>query len=241
VKWQREIAKHKAKAGTAQKANLPDYGTEVEQFSEPAEVVPVSAGYTDRAFVKFFGEGHNRAAHSDLVFDEVKRSGCHWACTYPRNRRPRSVRDGDIMFMGRLVENRKDILVYGRAIATRYRPGFDDATAADIKKRPWKNRWPHYIQVHNPEFVSGPLSNGVSLKTLMRALGSDSFFVTQRNAARGKGNTQPRKSLMQQASVRLSAKGNAWLSKKLAEAFERHGKLTRKQMQSLDWPKVNAR
>jgi HKD family nuclease len=234
AKWQREITKHTGKAGNAQGPNLPDYGTEVEQFREQPE--PLSAGYTDRAWVKFFGEGHNRSAHSDLVFDEIKRSGCHWACTYPTNKRPRSVRDGDVMFMGRLVQNRKDILVFGRAVATRYRRGVDDASPSDIKQRPWKKRWPHYIRVHNSEFVSGALSNGVSLKRLMKALGSDSFFVTQRNAARGKGNIEPRKSLMQQAAVRLAAQGNAWLTIRLEEAFQQHGKLTRKQLDALDWP-----
>lgn len=239
AKWEREVAKHKRQAGTAKKPNLPDYGTDVEQFEESPEEVATN-GYTDRAFVKFFGEGHNRADHADLVDDEVKRSGCHWACTYPRNRRPRSVRDGDVMFMARLVQNRNDILIFGQGIATHHRPGLDDAGAADIRKRPWKKKWPHYIRVHNPEFVRGPLSNGVSLKELMRTLGSDSFAVTQRHAERGKGNTAPRKSLMQQPHVQLSMQGNAWLSKRLDEAFEEHGKVTRKQMDALDWPALSA-
>jgi len=58
-----------------------------------------------------------------------------------------------MMFMGRLVEHPKDILVYGRAIATHHDPRRDDASAKDIQKRDWKKRWPHYIRVHNPEFV----------------------------------------------------------------------------------------
>lgn len=231
TKWQREVAKHNTKAGRRSRPGLPDYGTEVDQYSEPAE--PDLRESTDRAFVKFFGEGHNRSAHSDLIFEEVKRSGCHWACTYPKNRRPRSVRDGDIMFMGRLVEHPKDILIYGRAIATHYRRGTDDATPSDIRKRWWKDRWPHYIRVHNPEFLDGPLSSGVSLKELMRTLGANSFAVTQRNAARGRGNTAPRKSLMQQASVRLSARGTAWVTRRLEQAFKQHGKMSARDLNEL--------
>lgn len=140
------------------------------------------------------------------------------------------------MFMARLVEHPKDILVFGRGIATHYRPGIDDATKADIQERGFKNDWPHYIRVHNTEFVRGPFSNGVSLKGLMNTLGPDSYFVTQRNAARGRGNTEPRKSLMQQAAVRLSAQGHAWLNRRLEESFEQHGRITQKQMKTLDWP-----
>lgn len=231
TKWQREVAKHKARAGGRSRPGLPDYGAEVNQHTELAE--PDLADSTDRAFVKFFGEGHNRSAHSDLIFDEVKRSGSHWACTYPKNRRPRSVRDGDIMFMGRLVEHPKDALIYGRAIGTHYRRGADDANSADIKKRPWKDRWRHYIRVHNPEFLDGPLSNGVSLKELMRTLGANSFAVTQRNAMRGMGNTAPRKSLMQQAAVRLSAQGAAWLTSRLEQAFKQHGRMSARDLNKL--------
>jgi hypothetical protein len=45
-----------------------------------------------QSFVKFFGE--DRAGRSLAIVDEVRSSGCHWACTYPkrkRSRRPRSV------------------------------------------------------------------------------------------------------------------------------------------------------
>jgi hypothetical protein len=231
TKWRREVTKHKAKAGGKTRPGLPDYGTEVDQYSESAE--PDLIESTNRAFVKFFGEGHNRSAHSSLIFDEVKRSGCHWACTYPKGRRPRSVRDGDIMFMGCLVEHPKDILVYGRAVATHYRRGIDDATPADKKKRWWKDRWPHYIRVHNPEFLSGPLSNGVSLKELMRTLGANSFAVTQRNAALGTGNTAPRKSLMQQAAVKLSVQGSAWLTRRLEQKFKQYGQMNKPDLNKL--------
>src|SRR5207249_9444952 len=45
-------------------------------------------------------EGHLRASLDMAVLVEVERSGCHWACTYPKNKRPRQVEDGAVMFMG---------------------------------------------------------------------------------------------------------------------------------------------
>lgn len=232
TRWQHEVMSYAAKrpAGKS-RPRLPDYGKHVNQFSEPAE--PALVQTNGQAFVKFFGEGHRRSAHSTLVLDEVKRSGSHWACTYPKGRRPRSVRDGAVMFMGRLVEHPKDILVYGRAIATHHDPRRDDASAEDIQKRDWKKRWPHYIRVHNPEFVSGALSNGVSLRRLMNELKANSFAVTQRNAARGRGNTEPRKSLMQQAAVELSPQAARWLTKRLQQAFAQNGKMNQADLKSL--------
>jgi hypothetical protein len=60
-------------------------------------------------FVKFFGQGNNRSPRDRTVRDAVASSGSHRICTYPRGRRPRSVRDGDVMFMGHLVSGPNDI------------------------------------------------------------------------------------------------------------------------------------
>ena len=112
------------------------------------------------------------------------------------------------MFISRLVKGPDDIRIFGRAIALKHQEGRDDATQADIQRRPWKSRWPRYIRVHHAEFVAGTMANGVSLAELMDTLGSDSFATTQRNAARGQGNINPRRSLRQQPAVRLSRQGS---------------------------------
>jgi hypothetical protein len=80
-------------------------------------------------FVKFFGQGSNRSPRTRTVLDAVSTSGSHRICTYPRGRRPRVVRDGDVMFMGHLVSGPNDIRVYGRAVARGYEEGRDDASA----------------------------------------------------------------------------------------------------------------
>src|SRR5205814_7218259 len=91
-----------------------------------------------QAFVKFFGESESRVPASLLVEDEINRSGSHWALTY--SKRPSGVLDGATMFISRLVANPSDIVIYGRSIGSSHVPGRDDATAADITRRPWKSR-----------------------------------------------------------------------------------------------------
>ena len=85
-----------------------------------------------RGFVKFFGQGSDRSPRDRAVLDAVATSGSHRICTYPRGRRPRAVRDGDVMFIGQLVKGPNDIVVYGRAVALAYEGGRDDADGEDI-------------------------------------------------------------------------------------------------------------
>jgi hypothetical protein len=234
--WEKKISDNLAAKGKSVAAvGLGDEGVYVENFTEPSSI-PVLASAIEQAFVKFFGEGHNRAPRSLTVLEEVDGSGSHWACTYPKGKRPTGVHDGALMFMGRLVAAPNDIMVYGRAIASAHQPGRDDASAMDFRRRKWKEHWPHYVRVHDAEFVAGTLFNGISLKELMDALGSDAFASTQRNAAKGDGNIDPRRAFMQQAAVELSPKGIAWMNEQLERAFVRHGRLSRGDLKKLDWP-----
>ena len=186
------------------------------------------------AFVKFFGRATNRSPRDRPVLDTVATSGSHRICTYPRGRRPRSVRDGDLMFMGHLVSGPNDILVYGRGIARAHEEGRGDASAEDMARRPWLARWPHLIRVHDVEFVDGVLGNGVSLNELMDELGPYAFGPTAENADRGIGNVDPRKSIRQAAAIRLSEAGASWLNEELESVFEDHGKLPPAQLAGVD-------
>jgi hypothetical protein len=191
----------------------------------------------EQAFVKFFGEGHRSAERSTPVLDEVRGSGGHRACTYPSNKRPRQVEDSTIMFMARMVKDPDDILIYSRAIGMHHELGRDDATAADIRRRPWKQQWPHYVRVHSGEFIRGPLSNGVSLRELEDTLKSNAYASNQRRAADGKGNTDPRRAYRQMPAVQLSPEAISWLNDRLEAAFARHGVLS-SELKQLDWPQV---
>lgn len=187
-------------------------------------------------FVKFFGQGSNRSARDRSVLDAVKTSGSHRICTYPRGRRPRVVRDGDVMFMGHLVSGPNDIKVYGRAVARAYEEGRDDADAEDIARRPWLERWPHFIRVRELEFVDGMLGDCVSLGELMDELGAYAFGPTAENADRGVGNVDPRQSIRQAAAIRLSEAGLSWLEEELESVFTKVGRVRAEELPVLDWP-----
>jgi hypothetical protein len=83
------------------------------------------------AFVKFFGRAGTRTAPDARVLGVLARTGAHWAGTYPAGRRPRSVRDGDRMFMAQLVARGgvADIAVFGRALALAGRGNVDPRAA----------------------------------------------------------------------------------------------------------------
>lgn len=234
--WEETLADARARGARPQvNARLPDEGVDAG-FAAPPLVVPPSVAEAPEAFVKFFGVSSDRAERATPILDEVGRSGCHWACTYPAGRRPRQVRDGAVIFMGRLVKRPSAIIVYGRAIAIRHREGRDDATAADIARRPWKEQWPHYIRVHHAEFLAGRLENGVALDDLMESLGANAFEATKSNAAGGIGNLNPRRAYLQQPAVRLSDEGFHWLDERLEAAFRVHGRIAPADLEQLDWP-----
>ena len=145
------------------------------------------------------------------------------------------MKNGAIIFIARLTDE-PDTRVFGRAIGRQHKPGYDDATPEEIAHRPFKEKWPIYIRVDEAKFVSGTMANGVSLNDLMATLGADSFRSTQRNAARGSGNTDPRRAYMQQAAVELSPEGHSWLSERLQAAFDEHGEVPQDMLDRLDWP-----
>ena len=234
--WEETVTRHRASGGRTNRARgLRDFGADSELAAKLPVPLPTVVGDAEQAFVKFLGEGHNRVPISSTTVKEIEKSGCHWAVPYPANRRPRSVKDGAVMFIARLTKE-PDIRIFGRAIAMKHDPVRDNASPEDIALRPWKEKWPRYIRVHHAEFVAGTMENGVSLNELMEALGSDSFTPTQRNAARGVGNTDPRHAYMQQAAIELSSQGLSWLGERLQEAFVEHGKVPQDTLDQLDWP-----
>ncbi len=211
--------------------SLPDEGVPAPPFVAPSLVEKAP-----QAFVKFFGNSATRSPRTTPVFEEVESSGSHWACTYPRC--PRQVADGDVLFMGRLVKEPDDIIIYGRAIGIRHKKGRDDATPDDKRRRPFKEKYSHYIRVHRAEFVAGELENGVSLNRLMWELQDYSLASTKKHSEAGKGNTNPRSALRRQPGVKLSDEGHNWLKKELETVFENYGMLGRIELERLDWPEV---
>nr|WP_261454006.1 phospholipase D-like domain-containing protein [Agrobacterium fabrum]UVY99658.1 hypothetical protein K4M20_00385 [Agrobacterium fabrum] len=221
-RWRQILAPYRV--GTREGISLPDFGETVSSTSpfvlEPPSDAPM------QSFVKFFGRADNRASLSMGIDEEVIRSGSHWACTYPSGKRPRQVRDGAIMFMARMVQARSDYIIYGRAIGREHRPILDDATPADLSLRAWKENWPHYVRVHDPVFINGPLSAGVSMVDMMIELGPDSFAPTQRNLkAGGGGNLNPRRAIMRKPHMELTPQAYRWIFDRLEKSMMRYGAL----------------
>ena len=205
----------------------------IHSIENDGPVKPTSLG-----FVKFFGTTGDRAPLERPILQVVDEDGSHYACTYPKGKRPRQVQDGDLVFIARLVDT-PDIIVYGRAIGRKHNDRRDEASEAEKLRREWKNKWPLYIRIRQPEFIAGNLGNGVSLFSLMTELQANSFASTQENSRKGAGNIDPRHAYSQQASVRLTREGADWLNTRLEMAFATHGKLTPADLQTLDWPDSN--
>ena len=236
--WSEEVARHRMARGRPGSGNdLRDHGILLSRGQ--AGSAPGGQANPARAFVKFVDTNNSRRLLTVPVFDLLEHSGSHWAVCYPKNKRPRKAEDGDVVFIGALTKDpARDIRIYGRAIAMAHDDDRDTATPEEIRKREWKEDFPAYIRVHHAEFLAGTLENCVSLNQLMKDLESDSFASTQRNAARGDGNTNPRRAYRQHPAVWLSARGFDWLEDRLQEAFEIHGKLQQHELDKLDWPKI---
>ena len=236
-KWSERIERFKLKNRSGDKSNLGDLGEDLGIPPDDSDISSTSPDGGHQAFIKFLGEGHNRARDTFPILNVVRQSECHWAVAYPKDKRPRGLGNGAIVYLGRLVAgDPPDTLIFGRAVGQKHRPGVDDASPAEIKRLDWKKKWPHYVRLSEAEFVAGALSNGVSLNQLMRELGSRSFASTLRNSKKRRGNTDPRKAYMQQAAVELSPAGAAWLDSRLSRALRVHGQISAKVLENLPGP-----
>lgn len=127
------------------------------------------------------------------------------------------------MYMGRLVSEPNDIMIFGRAVALAHRDGVDVASDAEIARRPWKQRWSNYIRIQYPEFLDIRLGDGISLQNMKAELGSDAFASTQKNAEKREGNTEPTRSIMQKAHMKLTREARSWLDMRFDHTAQRQG------------------
>ncbi|MGJ8632289.1 MAG: phospholipase D-like domain-containing protein [Luteolibacter sp.] len=245
AKWQNTL-----RAGVAGGAkpppspSLPDEGVTLSLLTPPSSVIgstsiplPPLFAEAEQAFVKFLGTSEDRWPTTSKVIEVIEATDCHRICAYPKRKRPNIVQTGAIMFIARLLID-GDIMVFGRALAIRHRPGTDEATADDIAHLGWMETWSNFVRIHHAEFVDGTLESGIRLSELMADLGTNSFASTQLRATNGETNIDPRRAYGQQAAVRLSRKGLDWLNARLEEAFNVNGKLGSEVLRGLRWPEV---
>lgn len=233
--WDERMSKAAASgAGMQTPPSLGDEGADLG-FSAESSEAPQAMNSSEQGFVKFFGTAGDRADPSMLILDEVNSSTSHWALSFPATKIPRMVEDGALMFIARIATP-NDILVFGRGIATAYRPVIDDATQGDIKKRKWKKHWSRYIRVRDVEFIDGKLGDGVSLNELMSRLGPLSFLTTKARHLRGERDINPKTAYAKQAQVRLTPEAIVWLNDKLDRCFEEHGQIPQDALGDLIQP-----
>ena len=79
---------------------------------------------------------------------------------YPASKRPRAVQDDAIIFIARLTSKAHDIRIFGRAVGMKHQPGRDDATFADIERRPWKENGHDISASITPSSSPGRYSSG---------------------------------------------------------------------------------
>jgi hypothetical protein len=214
------------------RARLGDYGVNLHLPDQSLDLSPAALVTAVGSRVKLLGTAKDRLPLDTPVLDII-REGCHTELCYPRDIRPRRVKDGSLMFIGRMTRAPNDVRIFGQAIALQHQEGRDDASPAEIEKRPWKKNWPHYIRIHTPVFIAGSLQNAISLNDLMASLQSLSFASTKRNAIAGKGNVNPRRSYTRQADVALSDEGRFWLTEQFQSRLVKHGRVPQADLESI--------
>lgn len=232
--WEQRIGSARSPTSRSNCAvRLPDYGADAGFTPCPQPEAALVYADPPQAIVKFIGGSSNRMPSTEDTLVVIESSNCHRVLAYPKNRRPRSVKEGAIMFIARFTSEPDDIRIFGRAIARKYVEGRDDAGPSEIGHRDWLSRFPRFIRVRDAKFLSGSMKNGLSLKQLMHELGSDSFPSTQRKASSGQ-NTDPSRAYRQQSFVELTGESYAWLNQRLEQAFRRHGAMSSDSLDRVD-------
>lgn len=185
-------------------------------------------------YVKFFGSESVRESPLLPVKKEVERALCHYACCFSVNKKPVQINEGDVIYMGRMLKP-NDYAIFGKADARDFISKKDIATPNEIEERSWKKDWPIYLRVLNPIFIDSTLMNCPSLYSLIHELKHNSFPTTKERYEGGEWNINPRRSLSNQAYVKLTAQANDWLDTRFQEALKNHGKIKNEFINSLPY------
>ncbi len=223
--WQKILEARRVANPGKRKNPLPDFGAKVPTDSPFVTTLARVPSFANQAFVKFSGTGGNKASRDLRTDDVVAESGANWAFTYPSAIHPRQVRDGDVLYLGRLVHSPDDLMIFGKAIGREHRDDVDVASKEEITLRPWKDNWANYVRVHDARFLNGTLGDGVSFRAMMAEMKSDSFASTQRNAAAGRGNIDPTIAYNRKPGMVLTDRSRAWIDERLEDKLRNLGEI----------------
>jgi hypothetical protein len=225
--WQEEL--NQIEPQNSKILSLPDYGS-------TKTIIDNSKSY----YVKFFGKDKNRMNLESEVRDEVGRALCHYACGFSEEKKPKRIKDDDIIYMARMTKKPHNYAIFGRAEAIKFDEERDYATPNEKEQRKWKKEFPIYLRVKNPVFIDGKLGDCILLYDLIKALDYESFPTTRERYQNGERNINPRKSLSQQPYIELTDKAVGWLKPKFNHVLETIGRVPESYINSLpksdiDW------
>ncbi len=210
--WKKQLSK--VEINKTKNPSLPDYGSSSIKVDKDRNY-----------YIKFFGTAKERVLLTSTTREEVERALCHYACGFSQNKKPRQIQDGDIIYMARMTYNPRDYAIFGKAEAMKFVDSRDEATESEIQERPWKADWPIYLRITNPIFIDGTMADCVLLYDLIEALNYESFPSTKKRYDKGEREINPKKSLSQQAYVKLTPTAVEWLEPRFQEALNRVGQV----------------
>lgn len=213
LKWESKLSKINTTKGKA--ATLPDYGATKTNIN-------ISVNY----YIKFFGKADNRVELDFPIKTEIERALCHYACGFPKNKKPRQVNDGDIIYMARMTENPNDYAIFGKATALKFKDGRDIASDIEIQEREWKRKWSAYLRVEKPIFLNGFMGNGILLSDLVNKFEYDSFPSTRKRYDNGERDIVVNRSLMRKAYIGITHNAANWLDQQFEDALRITGKVS---------------
>ena len=212
------------------------------EFNSPAPSLPdfgashITLPTNKRYFVKFLGAAKNRVELDFGTREEVQRGLIHHVCGFSREKKPRQFRDGDIVYLARMVKNPNDFSVFGKAEAVKFKDGRDEASENEIKARGWRKDLPIYLRVNNPIFIDGSMRDGVFLYDIIKHIDYNAFASTLRRYKKGERNIRPKNSLSQQAYIELTYEGALWIEERLQVKFDEIGTIPDKYLKSIPPP-----
>ena len=131
-------------------------------------------------YIKFFGDTEHRWMRNCAILNEVRRAESHAVAGFSRSKPPSAFVQGDIIYLSRMVTQNNEHIIFGKAtVADQFTLPRDEATESDIERIKFRNVWCYYLQLINPIFILGNLSNGVELKSIIDLLGGEAFERTR--------------------------------------------------------------
>jgi hypothetical protein len=218
--WKDQIEKNPISHSKNKK--LKDFGASENKFDK-----------NKNYYIKFLGSSDDRVELDFPVSEEIDRALCHYACAFPEKKKPRQVKDDDIIYMARLTRNPNDYAIFGKAEAIKFNESKDFASKKEITERPWKKKWPIYLRVKNPIFLNGTMNDCVFLLDLIKEFGLLSFPSTKTRLEKGDSEYNPLKSLMRKAYIKITPEAAEWLDSRFNDSLKAVGHIDKIFLNSL--------